>query len=621
MAHRIELATDSKGRIDIGFVTMREDEAKSILSRLPVDCEARGTRTYDLATVLDLSGESLRVAHVRCRDQGPDEAELTTRALIADLAPRWIILLGIAGTVPNEDLCLGDVAISSLVYDTRLSMNAEGGVRNYALRQPRLHDAAKDLVARLPSTDGRLGAWQALDAIGHARPSVSEDVEKLVGDVEWKKKVAGALRFHFGNTPGRVNAPVVHAVPFASGSELTKDPQAVQSWLHGARDAKAIEMELVGALRACEQGVEGNDVPLVSVRGISDVVGLKREPIWTQYACDTSAAFAVAWIKSGAFSAPPAWLQEVSPAEKHGSGPAGSAVNGPVPATNALELLRLGELAITPKLVSPRQIEPLELFQNLAAQAKSKGKRRILVGWNVRPVQHLGAIHFAYLQQLSRLAQWGFKIRISVYDVCTTEDYSKAELKALLDSFERQLLRFRHIQPGSISRIGRLLQKHKAADVAQELFRLARPSLGQVNPSANDPATSLDNLLCMAVEGWERIDVLLAGGRDANDFWAQYRSRMHQQGGNTGLSLVLNFPKLEFSAGSSPESLSLVPHSADGVEQIAAKLEGLSARQLETIWYAVLAPCKIFPRPQVWQPDAVAVQLHACFRTSPFFAT
>jgi nucleoside phosphorylase len=141
----IELASESKGRVDVGFVTMREDEAKAIVSRLHVDREARGTRTYDLAAIPNVNGASLLVAHLRCRDQGPDEAEQTTRALIDDLAPRWIIVLGIAGTVPNEDLCLGDVAISSYVYDTRLSMNAQGGRRGYALRVPPLHSAVKDL--------------------------------------------------------------------------------------------------------------------------------------------------------------------------------------------------------------------------------------------------------------------------------------------------------------------------------------------------------------------------------------------------------------------------------------------------------------------------------------------
>jgi hypothetical protein len=89
-------------------------------------------------------------------------------------------------------------------------------------------------------------------------------------------------------------------------------------------------------------------------------------------------------------------------------------------------------------------------------------------------------------------------------------------------------------------------------------------------------------------------------------------------GSGTGLSLVLNFPKLEFSTGSAPDRLPSVPHVADSVEQIAVKLDGLSERQMETIWHAVLAPCQMFDRPVAWQPDRLAAHLHACFRSTPF---
>jgi nucleoside phosphorylase len=37
-------------------------------------------------------------------------------------------------------------------------------------------------------------------------------------------------------------------------------------------------------------------VPLLAIRGISDVVGLKREPGWTAYACHSAAAFVRAFL-------------------------------------------------------------------------------------------------------------------------------------------------------------------------------------------------------------------------------------------------------------------------------------------------------------------------------------
>jgi len=47
-------------------------------------------------------------------------------------------------------------------------------------------------------------------------------------------------------------------------------------------------MELGGVYKAAQRP----DKPVLSVRGISDVVGFSRSPAWTEYACHTAAAFA-----------------------------------------------------------------------------------------------------------------------------------------------------------------------------------------------------------------------------------------------------------------------------------------------------------------------------------------
>lgn len=283
------------------------------------------------------------------------------------------------------------------------------------------------------------------------------------------------------------------------------------------------------------------------------------------------------------------------------------------------DLLKLGNAAINPKLVTPKSIDPVKLFTDLALSARKTGKRRIVVGWNVRPVQHLGVIHFAYLQQLSRLAGWGFKVKINIFDIFTTESLSPVLLESMINAFKRQVLGFRHIHSANIELVSQMLKKRNSADLMQELFRIARPSLGTTNNSANDPATSLDNLLCMAVEMWKGVDVLLAGGRDSNDYWAQYRSRLFERDrSGTGLSLVLDFPKLEFVGGNTLESLPMIPKRGDTVDQIGAKLYGLDANQLETIWNALLAPCEVFPSPKSWDPMQIAAEIHRCFESSPF---
>jgi len=59
-------------------------------------------------------------------------------------------------------------------------------------------------------------------------------------------------------------------------------------------------MELAGVCK----GIQEKTVPnkyfplLISVRGISDIVGLKRHLEWTEYACQIPASFANSFIRS-----------------------------------------------------------------------------------------------------------------------------------------------------------------------------------------------------------------------------------------------------------------------------------------------------------------------------------
>lgn len=94
-----------------------------------------------------------------------------------------------------------------------------------------------------------------------------------------------------GNTP---RPPIVTAAPIASGNMLMKDYVLLQDWLESARDLKAVEMELPGVFEAARR-IEG-DIPVLAVRGISDVVGFKRDPAWTAFACKTAASLARALL-------------------------------------------------------------------------------------------------------------------------------------------------------------------------------------------------------------------------------------------------------------------------------------------------------------------------------------
>ena len=80
-----------------------------------------------------------------------------------------------------------------------------------------------------------------------------------------------------------------------SSDRLVKDTKILATFLlKAARQVLAVEMESAGVYRAAT----GREVPLVAIRGLSDVVGLKRNPGWTAYACHTAAAFTRAFLRT-----------------------------------------------------------------------------------------------------------------------------------------------------------------------------------------------------------------------------------------------------------------------------------------------------------------------------------
>lgn len=603
-----------RGKVDYGIVTIREDEARAILTRIDFSQKSHGLRTYNIAKVLMSSGQSATVAHLRCPGgQGPSEARETANALIRDLEPQWVIVVGIAGSIPNEEVSLGDVVISSAIYDPRITASNPDGTRSFAFNKEKLHQKALDFVAQLPGLEAELGEWYSEQSISVARPKLPRKVlagtgnDQIKGTENWQNRVLESLEIHFGRKVLRPSHPVARAVPFLSSSELVKDPAVVERWLIDARDLKAIEMELIGVYEACNAfPIDGNNVPLISIRGISDIVGLKRQPHWTRYACESAAAFTVAVIKTGSLQSANHFQHLFKPTKRGAN------------AKDPAKLLQLGKAAITPKLASGSNVSPFDVFKQLALQTLTKEK--VTICWNVRPVPYLGIIHVAYLQQLSRLKEWGFRIRVVLYDVCTSNQYDKAQIATIVSTMSQKIHLFRGLQhPSSVVRISDLLQKKNAADVIASLFSLARPAIGETITPDNDPATSLDNLLCIAVERWNSHHILLAGVRDSNDFWADYRMQLAAAGMRSEFpSLILDFPKLTIGRPITPEDLDTQPNEQDTTEVIAEKLKSITAKEIENFWNIIFLPNDGLPIPLPANATNLASLIHSWFRSSPY---
>lgn len=280
---------DVKGKIDFGILTIREDEFEAVLHHLPNDDGiVTGRRIYNIRRVDLPTGDFYRVAVIRCIEQGTNEALDAARDLLDELSPQWLLVVGIAGGVPSSEFTLGDVVISTRIHDFSVEAVLQDGEgkhsTEYALAGGPVHRTAAAFVANLNARKRELGEWHA--SIETERLQTKD--WKFYGDDEWKEDLAKKLEHHTSR-----QEPRFIAGPIASSDRLIKDTEILKVWLKMTRQVIAIEMESAGVYRAAH----GQQIPTLAIRGISDIVGLKREPQWTGYACESAAAFLAAFLQ------------------------------------------------------------------------------------------------------------------------------------------------------------------------------------------------------------------------------------------------------------------------------------------------------------------------------------
>jgi internalin A len=288
------ILSEYHSRVDFGILTIREDENNAVLRRFAkVATDEQRQRRYRIRSLALPSGGAYTLAVLRCVDQGNADAINAARDLLEDLEPRFVLVIGIAGGVPTHEFSLGDVVVSSRIVDFSVEAVIVGTEREYALGGGPLHPEAAKLAGDISAmvTDGELGDWSSPEAIKLTRPPVDLTDDRFYGDEEWQRTVQQNMRRHFGNGASRPPRAVTGAI--ASSDRLIKDDETLSVWLKIARQVVAVEMESAGIYKATH-----GRVPFLAIRGISDVVGFKRDPEWTAYACETAAAFAHAFLRT-----------------------------------------------------------------------------------------------------------------------------------------------------------------------------------------------------------------------------------------------------------------------------------------------------------------------------------
>ncbi|MCP3392346.1 hypothetical protein NLM27_26715 [Bradyrhizobium sp. CCGB12] len=277
--------------VDIGLLTIRDDEFAAVLKAFPDDPGIyKGRhREYALRTTDAGQHARYRIAILRQIEQGNGEAQEAARDLYDDLHPSLILVVGIAGGLPSDDITLGDVVLSTRVHDFSVEARKFREDTSYNVGGGPIDKALAAGIANLAAREAELGEWwSGLPP----RPEVTFSRNKLYGPADWQRELRTKLQVHYGkNVPAR--PPRFSAGSIASSDRLVKDPLLLFPWIRTARAILAIEMESAGVHRATR-----DKTPMVSIRGLSDIVGLKRLDAWTKYACSSAAAFTRAYLRT-----------------------------------------------------------------------------------------------------------------------------------------------------------------------------------------------------------------------------------------------------------------------------------------------------------------------------------
>lgn len=280
----------TKLRPEVVAITVKPAEQKAVLDLLgETDPYEGANRTYSMGQIKRVDGTTLRVAVIQTLEQGIGAAQDTARDAIEDLIPKLIALVGIAGAKPALEYGLGDVIVCTRLHDLTMGAyiwDAKNKVSKELLTNigGPMEKPVQDLIATFGRIAGQLEGWKA--SLVDSQPEFCLREEKIYAVAD-RDKLKESIRTRFEE---RKN-PIFYAGSIASDGYLVKDPEVLDKWLNVAKDLVAIDMELPGIYVAANRRDER--IPILAIRGISDVVGLEREHIWTEYACKTAASFFV----------------------------------------------------------------------------------------------------------------------------------------------------------------------------------------------------------------------------------------------------------------------------------------------------------------------------------------
>lgn len=100
----VETTVGLTNNVDVGIITIREDEFLAVLNRLPSRKALEYPKQiYQYARASIPDGRDIGVAVARTIGPGHAAANSLTRDMIDELNPKWLLVVGIAGGIPADE--------------------------------------------------------------------------------------------------------------------------------------------------------------------------------------------------------------------------------------------------------------------------------------------------------------------------------------------------------------------------------------------------------------------------------------------------------------------------------------------------------------------------------------
>ncbi len=252
-------------QVDFAIITALPKEAQAIVSRLEKPevrrFEDKDIRTYHYGAIpIRNTDQEYRVVVVLLPGMGNVSAANAVTDTITHWQPRFVLMVGIAGGIPQDDLDLGDVVVADQIVGYEYGKITEKGIKP----RDRVYPASALLLDRIHNF------W----------------------DTGWAQQV---------NVPRPENAArlvsKLFVGPIASGNKVVASTKFRQQLIKHWPKLVGLEMEGEGVFAAA---FDRPQIPATLViRGICDMADERKSDDWQEYAANAAAAFAISFIKSG----------------------------------------------------------------------------------------------------------------------------------------------------------------------------------------------------------------------------------------------------------------------------------------------------------------------------------